>query len=75
MLRIVLTVLLTVICIVSANLGFSWIQEGHGLHPAIAFPIATICMMLIALLLYLAMTLQLERDCQSQHNHRNTHHG
>lgn len=64
MLRIIFTVLLTCICLTCLDLGFNWINEGTGLHPAIAFPVATICFVLIVLMLYLAIHLDHQRELQ-----------
>lgn len=55
MLRTVLTVLLTVATLCLATLGLDWIEVGQGLHPAIAFPMATICAMALAFILYLSI--------------------
>jgi uncharacterized membrane protein (DUF485 family) len=35
---------------VSFNLGMDWINFGHGLHPAIAFPIATLAIVMMFIL-------------------------
>lgn len=41
--RALVYMMLAIAAYMSSNLGFSWIEEGHGLHPAIAFSVATSC--------------------------------
>lgn len=34
-------ILMVLSAVIAAHLGWSWIEEGYGLHPAIAYPVAT----------------------------------
>lgn len=45
--NVVTIVMLTLIAIIANGLGFDWLNEGHGLHPAIAFSIAATCICII----------------------------
>lgn len=47
MLRIIITAMLMFIAVQSNDLGFSYIEQGHGLHPALAFSVATLCIIVI----------------------------
>lgn len=42
MFKCILPILLTVIAVMSVQLGLDWIELGYGLHPAIAFSSAVI---------------------------------
>lgn len=42
MIRTILTILLASIVFITFNLGMDYVNLGYGLHPAIAFPIATL---------------------------------
>ena len=45
MFRILITQLLTVTAVLSHQLAGSWITEGYGLNPAVAYPLATMCIL------------------------------
>lgn len=42
MLRTLTIACLIIIAFITFNMGMDWINIGHGLHPAIAFPITTV---------------------------------
>lgn len=42
MLKIGITILCTLCAVMLVQFGMAWINEGQGLHPLIAFPLATI---------------------------------
>ncbi len=52
MVRILLAALMTVIAILFGQMGWSWIEQGHGLHPAVAYPIATSAVWVIGLMCF-----------------------
>lgn len=54
MLRILITMLFTAILILSIQAGVSWVNLGHGLHPIVAFPLATLSALSILGLIVLA---------------------
>lgn len=54
MLRVILAVALTLIATLYGQAGYNWLDVGHGLHPIIAFPIATLAIIGLIVLIYLA---------------------
>lgn len=42
MLKIAIAILCTLSAVMLVQFGMAWINEGHGLHPLLAFPLATI---------------------------------
>lgn len=49
--RCLTMIVLSLIAYMSNELGFRWIEEGYGLHPALAFGIATSCVWSVIILL------------------------
>lgn len=54
MLRILFAVLFTIITILFSQAGWDWLNLGHGLHPVLAFPIATLSFVGVIALFVLA---------------------
>lgn len=50
MLRIFIAVICTAVALAAVQLGMQWIEVGHGLHPILAFPMATVCIFVIAIM-------------------------
>lgn len=48
----VVATLLILSCILLIDLGYSWIEEMHGLHPLIAFPGAIISVLAALIVLF-----------------------
>lgn len=48
----ILASLLILCCILLIDLGYSWIEEMHGLHPLIAFPGAIISVLAALIVLF-----------------------
>lgn len=52
MIRSILIAISIITSFISFNLGMDWINFGYGLHPVIAFPIATITFLFACLIGY-----------------------
>lgn len=50
--RFIVFLCVCIIGFVTFNLGMDWISLGHGLHPVLAFPIATICFFVAVILFH-----------------------
>jgi len=50
--RFVAFLCVCIIGFITFNLGMDWINLDHGLHPVIAFPIATICCFVAVILFH-----------------------
>ena len=48
----VVATLLILCCILLIDLGYSWIEEMHGLHPLVAFPGAIISVLAALIVLF-----------------------
>lgn len=60
--KIVITEIFLIATVVTMlHLGFGWIDRGWGIHPIIAFPIATVCTICFMLLI-LVVCVALESD-------------
>ena len=51
-LKPVIATLLILLCILLIDLGYSWIEEMHGLHPLVAFPGAIISVLVALIVLF-----------------------
>lgn len=48
----VIATLLVLLSILLIDLGYQWIEQMHGLHPLIAFPVATISILSALIVLF-----------------------
>ena len=46
MFKTLFVIALSLLTFITANLGMDYINFGHGLHPAIAFPVSTVAVIL-----------------------------
>ena len=51
-LKPVIATLLILLCILLIDLGYSWIEEMHGLHPLVAFPGAMLSVLSALVILF-----------------------
>lgn len=68
MLRILFTVILSMSFVIFIQLGADWMNLGHGLHPAVAFPLATMCLVGIGILLFIAYRIEQYKEYVNRKN-------
>lgn len=50
-LKAALSCMLLISSVIFFNLGMSWIQEGHGLHPLVSFTLTILCILATMLIM------------------------